>query len=249
VKVVERGDHCAIVLVDRTTNAIFAVSPYREGTVDRCVDSSRYFVLRIENAQGKHMYIGMAFNERNDAFDFNTALQDHIREQEAERTPVLPYSGPTKDYSLKQGEKIRVNLPKIKNDDATAAVSNKNNSMLSGVKALLGGGTSASSSATAKKKTSRSSAPAGSGGGGFLAPPGKDTPRRDNKLSTEQQPPSRRNHPLPASPSGDEPINASSSNPNNTNFPSDPFAATPMGDNSGFDKMQDSAFSSDPFFR
>ena len=31
----------------------------------------RYFVIRIQNAQGKHAFIGIAFNERNDAFDFN----------------------------------------------------------------------------------------------------------------------------------------------------------------------------------
>jgi hypothetical protein len=34
-------------------------------------------VLRIQNATGKHAYIGIAFNERNDAFDFNVALQEH----------------------------------------------------------------------------------------------------------------------------------------------------------------------------
>lgn len=43
------------------------------------VDSGRYFILRIQNAQGKHAYIGIAFNERNDAFDFNVALQEHKR--------------------------------------------------------------------------------------------------------------------------------------------------------------------------
>ena len=28
-------------------------------------------MIRILNAQGKHAFIGIAFNERNDAFDFN----------------------------------------------------------------------------------------------------------------------------------------------------------------------------------
>lgn len=41
------------------------------------LDSGRYFVLRIQNAAGKHAYIGIAFNERNDAFDFNVTLQEH----------------------------------------------------------------------------------------------------------------------------------------------------------------------------
>ena len=66
---------------------IFAVCPILEGinAVERCVDSSRYFVLRIENQNGRHMFIGLAFNERNDAFDFNTALQDAQKEKEFDK--------------------------------------------------------------------------------------------------------------------------------------------------------------------
>lgn len=112
VKVVERGDLTAALLVDRSKGSIFAVCPIKEGAVDRCVDSSRYFVLRIENANGRHMFIGVAFNERNDAFDFNTSLEDSRRERELEKNPVKAYTGPPKDYSMKAGEKIKVSLPK-----------------------------------------------------------------------------------------------------------------------------------------
>ena len=113
VKVVERGDMTAVLLVDKATGDIFAVCPVREGSVDRCIDSSRYFVLRIENATGRHIFIGMAFNERNDAFDFNTALEDSRREREAELAPPQIIEGPTKDYRIKEGEKIRVAVPKV----------------------------------------------------------------------------------------------------------------------------------------
>mmetsp|Transcript_18039 Transcript_18039/g.41723 ORF Transcript_18039/g.41723 Transcript_18039/m.41723 type:complete len:303 (-) Transcript_18039:1679-2587(-) len=112
VKVVERGDLTAVLLVDRNRGSIFAVCPVKEGAVDRCVDSSRYFVLRIENANGRHMFIGVAFNERNDAFDFNTALEDSRREREAEKNPVKLDFGPPKDYSIKEGEKIKVSIPR-----------------------------------------------------------------------------------------------------------------------------------------
>jgi len=85
----------------------------KEGAVDRCVDSSRYFVLRIENANnGQHMFIGVAFNERNDAFDFNISLEDSRREKEQEKNPIKPYIDLGKDYSLKEGEKIKVSIPK-----------------------------------------------------------------------------------------------------------------------------------------
>jgi len=115
IKVVERGDITAAILEYANKNEVFAVCPILEGAVERCVDSSRYFVLRIENETGRHVFIGVAFNERNDAFDFNTALEDSRREREAElaqqTNPTV--SGPTKDYRLKAGETMRVSIPKV----------------------------------------------------------------------------------------------------------------------------------------
>jgi adaptin ear-binding coat-associated protein 1/2 len=115
LKVVERGDLTVILLVDRSNGSIFAVCPVKEGAVDRCVDSSRYFVLRVENANGQHMFIGMAFNERNDAFDFNTSLEDARREREADATVAAKVEddGPPKDYSLKDGAKIHIPVGKV----------------------------------------------------------------------------------------------------------------------------------------
>ncbi|KAG7356106.1 DUF1681 domain containing protein [Nitzschia inconspicua] len=111
VKVVERGEMTLVLLVDKTNGQMFAVCPIKDGAVDRCVDSSRYFVLRIENANGRHMFIGMAFNERNDAFDFNTSLEDAKREREAIKEPPVKLPDlPSKDYSIKEGEKITVNI-------------------------------------------------------------------------------------------------------------------------------------------
>lgn len=149
VKVVDRNDLTAVLLVEKNRDengnnkdTIFAVCPIKEGAVERCVDSSRYFVLRIENQGGRHMFIGVAFNERNDAFDFNTALEDARREREYEMNtknnnnnhndedrPAFGNFGDSngmsnqrsqiKDYSLKAGEKIRVAIPNSKKNSTS----------------------------------------------------------------------------------------------------------------------------------
>ena len=47
--------------------------------VEAVSDSSRYFVLRLQDPSGRHAFVGMGFQDRGDAFDFNVALQEHFK--------------------------------------------------------------------------------------------------------------------------------------------------------------------------
>ncbi|KAG9017922.1 hypothetical protein FRB90_000151 [Tulasnella sp. 427] len=84
MRIVESGDKCTVRLEDSSTGEVFAQSPYDvSGTsVEPVLDSSRYFVLRVEDS-GRKAYIGIGFAERPDAFDFNVALQDYTKRQKA----------------------------------------------------------------------------------------------------------------------------------------------------------------------
>ena len=69
-----------ILLQKKITGKIFAVcnvntSKNGPQSIEPVVDSSRYFVLRIER-EGKHAFIGIGFEERSEAFDFNVAIQN-----------------------------------------------------------------------------------------------------------------------------------------------------------------------------
>ena len=84
MKITAKGKLARIYLID-SQNKIFANCPVSDDSaVERTLDSGRYFILKIQNAQGKHAFIGIAFNERNDAFDFNVALSEHKSECERE---------------------------------------------------------------------------------------------------------------------------------------------------------------------
>jgi len=123
VRVVSLGDKCIIKLEDKASGDLFAQCPVTDGAVESVTDSSRYFVLKIEDG-GRRAFVGMGFTERSDAFDFNAALIDHkrhVREaMEGAETMKRLEEADKKDYSLKDGQTIRVNV-NIKRKDGSAA--------------------------------------------------------------------------------------------------------------------------------
>ncbi|TFY73446.1 hypothetical protein EWM64_g10565 [Hericium alpestre] len=149
---------------------VFANAPYDplKPCVDSVLDSSRYFVVRVED-KGRKAYIGMGFAERTDSFDFNVALQDYTKRFKARLNPPSPTAedslsphvpaGPKKDYSLKEGQTFSISIPGRNKTETTSA-----GGLLGGD--LLGSGAT---------KT----AAAGGGGGGFpLLPPPPSAPKR-----------------------------------------------------------------------
>ncbi len=61
--------------------------------------------------------MGVGFPERNDSFDFLGALDDFRKQMRlAKGLSNEPVSkGPSKDFSLKEGEKISINIPGMSN--------------------------------------------------------------------------------------------------------------------------------------
>jgi len=112
MKIVAKGRVAGIFLLDDKNNVFAVCQVTDDAAVERCLDSGRYFVLRITNQQGRHAFIGIAFNERNDAFDFNVALSEFRKEIEREDKATSTVSQPALDLSLKSGEKIKIKLNK-----------------------------------------------------------------------------------------------------------------------------------------
>lgn len=110
-----------IVLEDPSNGQLFAAAPYvAQAVVEPVSDSSRFFALRVQDEAGRKASLGIGFEERSEAFDFGVSLQ------EARKSLGWGQQGPPgvgkklaaekdnaekRDYSLKEGETITVNLP------------------------------------------------------------------------------------------------------------------------------------------
>lgn len=116
LKVISKGEECIIRLEDKATGELYARAFLRDGEphpVEPVIDSSRYFVLRIEeNIDGRlrHAFIGIGFRERTEAYDFQAALHDHMKyldkKKTAEEMEQHYENTSSVDYSLKDGETL-----------------------------------------------------------------------------------------------------------------------------------------------
>ncbi|XP_013861820.1 adaptin ear-binding coat-associated protein 2 isoform X1 [Austrofundulus limnaeus] len=128
MKITAKGKMAFIKLEDKNTGELFAQAPveqYPGCVVEAVTDSSRYFVIRIEDGNGRHAFIGLGFADRGDSFDFNVALQDHFKwvkqEGELAKLEASQSAAPKLDLSFKEGQTIKISLGNIKKKEAGGA--------------------------------------------------------------------------------------------------------------------------------
>eukprot|EP01018_Ginkgo_biloba_P000276 Gb_37806 [translate_table: standard] len=120
LRVVSKGEECIIKLEDRDRGELYAQAFMRRGQpipVEPVIDSSRYFVLCIEENYGgrpRHAFIGIGFRERPQAYEFQAALYDHVKylnkKTTAEEMEQHYHSRSSVDYSLKEGQTLKLQL-------------------------------------------------------------------------------------------------------------------------------------------
>ncbi|XP_050310947.1 NECAP-like protein CG9132 [Anthonomus grandis grandis] len=125
MRLISKGNELAIKLEDKNSGELFAKCPietYPGTAIEPVTDSSRYFVLRIQDdSNGRSAYIGLGFGDRSDSFDLNVALQDHFKWLKKEKQiSEEPSGGPSLDLGFKEGETIKINMKITKKDGSEA---------------------------------------------------------------------------------------------------------------------------------
>ncbi|XP_062889144.1 adaptin ear-binding coat-associated protein 2-like [Mobula hypostoma] len=121
LRITAKGNTAYIKLEDKNSGELFAQSPVDQFpgiAVESVIDSSRYFVIRIEDGNGRRAFIGIGFVDRGDAFDFNVSLQDHFKwvkqQNELAKQAQNPDSGPKLDLGFKDGQTIKLNIGNVR---------------------------------------------------------------------------------------------------------------------------------------
>ncbi|XP_068097672.1 adaptin ear-binding coat-associated protein 2 isoform X1 [Hyperolius riggenbachi] len=128
LRITSRGKMAYIKLEDKTSGELFAQAPVEQFpgmAVESVADSSRYFVICIEDGNGRRAFIGVGFADRGDAFDFNVALQDHFKwvkqQTEFAKQAQNPETGPKLDLGFKEGQTIKINIANMKKKEGPPA--------------------------------------------------------------------------------------------------------------------------------
>ncbi|OXB54022.1 hypothetical protein ASZ78_006148 [Callipepla squamata] len=117
LRVTSKGKTAYVKLEDKVSGELFAQAPidqYPGIAVETVTDSSRYFVIRIQDGTGRSAFIGIGFTDRGDAFDFNVSLQDHFKwvkqETEISKENLEADTRPKLDLGFKEGQTIKLNI-------------------------------------------------------------------------------------------------------------------------------------------
>ncbi|KAK0178676.1 hypothetical protein PV327_007545 [Microctonus hyperodae] len=130
MRLVSKGDSISLKLEDKISGELFAECPietYPGIAVEPVTDSSRYFVLRVQDTNGRSAFIGVGFLDRSDSFDLNVALQDHFKwlknREQIEKEKEQPK--PELDLRFKEGETIKINMKITKKDGSEVSSKSK----------------------------------------------------------------------------------------------------------------------------
>ena len=110
-----------VVLEDGNTSELFAAAPYTSiAVVQQANDSSRFFAVRVQGEGGMKATLGIGFEDRSPALDFNIALGEARKVLGMESATNGPSGRGTQakgkdieskqDFSLKEGQKIHIQV-------------------------------------------------------------------------------------------------------------------------------------------
>ena len=107
---------CVIRLTREDTGELFAMSRIPrdvpvETVVEPACDSSRNFVIRVEDPETKrHAFLGLSFEERSVAMDFRMALAQEAERESRKQLHDAGVASVARDLTLKQGETMHLSI-------------------------------------------------------------------------------------------------------------------------------------------
>nr|XP_044996510.1 adaptin ear-binding coat-associated protein 1-like [Jaculus jaculus]XP_044996511.1 adaptin ear-binding coat-associated protein 1-like [Jaculus jaculus]XP_044996512.1 adaptin ear-binding coat-associated protein 1-like [Jaculus jaculus]XP_044996513.1 adaptin ear-binding coat-associated protein 1-like [Jaculus jaculus]XP_044996514.1 adaptin ear-binding coat-associated protein 1-like [Jaculus jaculus] len=120
LRITSKGKTAYIKLEDKVSGELFAQAPvdqYPGIAVETVADSSRYFIICIQDGTGRSAFIGIGFTDRGDAFNFNGSLQDHFKwvkeESEISKESQDMDNCPKLDLGFKEGKTIKLSIGNI----------------------------------------------------------------------------------------------------------------------------------------
>jgi hypothetical protein len=116
LEIISKGKE-AVIMLKKPDGSVYCMSPIKPNGAEcyeKSFDSSRYFVLRLEDPRtGKTGSIGMGFNKRDQALEFKVTVQDfleRVKREETNNASVETHQD-TGEFKLEGTMKIKIKVP------------------------------------------------------------------------------------------------------------------------------------------
>lgn len=108
MKLVAKNNSLIVQFINKDDKKVYAQGPIPaniEEAVQKTVDSQRGFAVRLQKG-GQFAWVGVAFRDRNDAYDFHVYINEFYQKLDRERNPAkYAYEfKPSKDFTSKPGK-------------------------------------------------------------------------------------------------------------------------------------------------
>ncbi len=91
-----------------------------KSSVEKCVDSSRGYALKLTHDDGRFAWTGLVFHDRNAAFDFYACFEEYLKRKSKNSKP-FEVDQNLMSLLKKGGGKIKVKIDVDKDNDGQAA--------------------------------------------------------------------------------------------------------------------------------
>ena len=166
LEIISKGKE-AVIMLKKPDGSVYCMSPIKPNGAEcyeKSFDSSRYFVLRLEDPRtGKTGSIGVGFNKREEALEFKVTIQDflvRVQREATNKTEVVKDHQDTGQFKLEGKIKMKLAVPGGKKKKKKKDSKDKSKSSGSGISL------SAPPSSTGRRRKKKSAAAAAAGGGG-----------------------------------------------------------------------------------
>ena len=79
-------------------------------SIEKCIDSSRGYAIKLTNDDGRFVWVGIVFHDRNAAFDFSACFEEYLKKKKKLSKPFEVDNNLISNLKNQSHKKFKINI-------------------------------------------------------------------------------------------------------------------------------------------